>query len=100
MGKGAHRQSSLRGEIHLYPADGYHRGYGYVDTRYGFYTDQELADYPFGYMDYADADKSMACGKFFVEDGGWELKWEYNGTEIGESGAVFHDGSNAEVEVL
>ncbi|MFQ6104972.1 MAG: TIGR03790 family protein [Candidatus Glassbacteria bacterium] len=87
---------ALYGEKYIYPADGYHNGYGYIDTRYGYYTDEELADYPFGYMSYGNADKSMAFGKFFVEDGGWELRWEYNETEIGESGAVFHDGSDAE----
>jgi hypothetical protein len=87
---------ALYGEKYIHPGDGYNKGYGYVDTRYGYYTDEELTEYPFGYETYGNADKSMAFGKFFVEDDGWELKWEYNGTEIGESGAIFHDGSDAE----
>ena len=87
---------ALYGEKYILPDSAYFNGYGYVDTRYGYYTDEELAEYPFGYQTYANADLCMAFGKFFVEDGGWDLRWEYNATEIGESGAMFHDGSNAE----
>jgi uncharacterized protein (TIGR03790 family) len=88
---------ALYGEKYIDPAPGSYNGYGYVDSRYGLYSDEELlAGYPFGYATYGDADLSMAFGKFFVEDGGWDLRWEYGGTEIGEPGALFHDGSSAE----
>lgn len=88
---------ALYGEKYIAPAEGYHSGFGYIDTQYGYYTDEYLLDgYPFGYQTYEKADRSMAFGKFFVEDGGWELKWEYYGTEIGETGAIFHDGASAE----
>ncbi len=87
---------ALYGEKYIYPSPGYYNGYGYVDTRYGYYSDDDLFGYPFGYGTYASADSSMAYGKFFVEDGGWTLRWEYNATEIGEPGATFQDGSSAE----
>ncbi len=89
-------ERALYGERYIHTAGGHHNGYGYVDTRYGEYTDEELAGYPFGYQTYANADKSMAFGTYFVEDGDWELLWEFNETEIGEDGAYFHDGSSAE----
>jgi len=88
---------ALYGEKYIYPDSGYYNGIGYVDTRYAHYSDSVLIrGYPFGYGSYARADSSMAFGKFFVVDAGFKLMWEYHETEIGESGAVFEDGTSAE----
>jgi uncharacterized protein (TIGR03790 family) len=90
---------ALYGEKYIYNEAGYYRGRGYVDTRYGVYTDTYLdSKYP-GFSDsssYAQGDRKMAYGKRIFETKGWDYKWESAGTEIGESGAKFTDSSNAE----
>ncbi len=88
---------ALYGEKYIDAAPGMYNGIGYVDTRYGQYSDTELEDYPYGYNSYATADKCMAYGKYFVENAEYELKWEPSGLEIGETGALYHDGSNGEI---
>ena len=88
---------ALYGQAHISPAPGAYGGYGYVDTRFGQYSDAFLlAEYPVGYLEYADGDVSMAYGKFFVEQSGFPLRWEPWETEIGEPGAVFSDLAGAE----
>lgn len=88
---------ALYGQAHISPAPGAYGGFGYVDTRFGPYADAFLlAEYPAGYLEYATGDISMAYGKFFVAQSGFPLRWEPWETEIGEPGAVFADGGNAE----
>lgn len=89
---------ALYGELYIDPVAATYTGIGYIDTRYGEYTDSELiAGYPFGYGNYGNGDKSMAFGKFFVDDSDFLLKWEPNSQEIGEAGALYTDGSNGEI---
>lgn len=89
---------ALYGQAHISPAPGAYGGFGYVDTRFGQYTDAFLlTEYPVGYLEYADGDVSMAYGKFFVEQSGFPLRWEPWETEIGEPGAVFSDLVSAEL---
>ncbi|HZL98633.1 MAG TPA: TIGR03790 family protein [Planctomycetota bacterium] len=86
---------ALYGQAHISPAPGAYGGFGYVDSRFGQYTDAFLqAEYPVGYLEYANGDISMAYGKFFVEQSGFPLRWEPWETEIGEPGASF-DGEPA-----
>ena len=86
---------ALYGDAYLSPQPGYYSGNAYCDTRYGAYTWAELAGYPFGHDSFADADKDMAYGRQWLEQPGFPLKWEPYGTEIGEPGAQFEDGSSA-----
>jgi len=89
---------ALYGQAHVSPAPGAYGGIGYVDTRFGQYSDAFLqTEYPVGYLEYANGDISMAYGKFFVEQSGFPLRWEPWETEIGEPGAVFSDLSSAEL---
>ncbi|MGQ0553449.1 MAG: TIGR03790 family protein [Planctomycetota bacterium] len=82
------------GQRHI-RADGY-SGFGYVDTRFGHYSDaQLLVGYPFSYSTYELADLSMAYGKYFVQQSPFPLRWEPWETEIGEAGALFSDGFTA-----
>lgn len=86
---------ALYADAYLSPLPGYYTGTGYCDTRYGLYDWSELADYPFGHNTYGNADKDMAYGRQWVEQAGFDLMWEPYGTEIGESGAQFENGSPA-----
>jgi uncharacterized protein (TIGR03790 family) len=83
------------GERYFSPQPGYHRGFGYIDTRYGKYSSAFLDGYPFGYSTYQTADQCMAFGQRFVQAAGLPLKWEPTGAEIGEAGAVYHDNTPA-----
>ncbi|MEA3449534.1 MAG: TIGR03790 family protein [Patescibacteria group bacterium] len=90
---------ALYGEKYIYNEDGYYRGRGYVDTRFNEYTDIYLNDnYPTfnDATSYGKGDRKMAYGKRIFEIENWDFKWEVTEKEIGESGAVFTDGSNAE----
>ncbi len=83
----------------------WYTGIGYVDTRYGKYTDNEFqTQYPKGYGAYDLADFDMGMASQFILNAGFELKWENTllddatdgkGFEIGDSGALYHDGSSA-----
>lgn len=90
-------ESALYAERHLSPQSGFLRGYGYVDTRFAAYSDQELAQYPFFYGTYANADRCIAFSKYFVTNAGWPLKWENTSlaVEIGDARALFHDQTPA-----
>src|SRR5262249_55296417 len=86
---------AIYGERHVALAA--YSGTVYVDSRFGPYDDaSQQAGYPFGYTTYNKADKQMAYGKFFGEASGFPTRWEPWETEIGEPGAVFDDGGNAE----
>jgi len=88
---------AIYGEAHISTAPGGYGGSGCVDSRFGFYSDAALqASYPYGYSTYENGDISMAYAKFFVAQSGFPLRWEPYETEIGESGALFTDGSSAE----
>jgi uncharacterized protein (TIGR03790 family) len=87
---------ALYGETYLYNSLGYYRGIGYVDNRYGSYSDN-FSGYPFGYYSYGNADKSMAYAYTFFADKNYPYKREVNETEIGDAGSVFLDGSNASI---
>ena len=97
---------ALYAEKYLYPADGYYSGTGYVDTRYGKYSDDTLNQhYPTGYMGYAGADFDMAMGRLFLTRAGFACKWENtllddapadsHGFVIGDVEALFSDGTSA-----
>lgn len=87
---------ALYGDAYLSPLPGYWNGFAYADTRYGAYTWADLANYPYNHWAYANADKDMAYGRQWMETPGFTLRWEPYGTEIGEPGATFEDGSSAE----
>ncbi len=87
---------ALYGDAYLSPLPGYWNGYAYADTRYGAYTWADLANYPYNHWAYANADKDMAYGRQWMEQAGFTLRWEPYGTEIGEPGALYEDGSSAE----
>ncbi|OGS36167.1 MAG: hypothetical protein A2293_04605 [Elusimicrobia bacterium RIFOXYB2_FULL_49_7] len=91
---------ALYAEKYLYPDSsgtlGYYSPVGYVDTRYGYYNpDSLLAHYPVGYGSYGTADKDMSMGKRYIEQAGFKCRWEYSGSEIGESAALFQDGATS-----
>ena len=86
---------ALYADAYLSPLPGYYSGTGYCDTRYGAYTWSQLANYPYGHHTYGNADKDMAYGRQWIEQAGFTLMWEPYGTEIGESGAQFENGSPA-----
>jgi uncharacterized protein (TIGR03790 family) len=87
---------ALYGDAYISPQPGYHQGFAYADTRYGAYTWADLAGYPYGHNAYANADKDMAYGRQWLDEMGFVLRWEPYGTEIGEAGAKYEDGSSAE----
>ncbi len=84
---------ALYGEKYLYSDSGYYGGTVYVDYRWGPYTD--LSGYPFSYYTYAGGDSAMAKGSEFVLATEWTLREEPYGTEIGEDGATYLDGTDA-----
>ncbi|TAH38603.1 MAG: TIGR03790 family protein [Planctomycetota bacterium] len=86
---------ALYADAYLVPQPGYYTGTAYCDTQYGLYTDQDLANYPFGHNSYANADKDMAYGRRWLEQAGFVTRWEPYDAEIGMPGAVFSDGSSA-----
>lgn len=88
-------EMALYGDAYLSPLPGHYGGNAYCDTRYGAYTWAELAGYPFGHDTYANADKDMAYGRQWMEQAGFPLWWEPYGTEIGEAGATWENGSSA-----
>ena len=87
--------SALYGDVYLSNQPGYYSGNAYCDTRYGAYTALELANYPYNHFVYANADKDMAYGRGWLEQAGFPLMWEPFGTEIGEAGALYENGSSA-----
>ncbi len=88
---------ALYAEKYIISDSGYYNGIGYVDSRFSEYPDSILLSrYPFGYNSYAQVDSSIAFGKFFIENSFFKLKWEPYETEIGESLAMFSDGSPAD----
>ncbi len=87
---------ALYADAYLSPLPGHLQGYAYADTRYGAYSWADLANYPYNHWSYANADKDLAYGRQWMEQAGFTLRWEPYGTEIGETGARFEDGSSAE----
>ncbi|MFH0920480.1 MAG: TIGR03790 family protein [Fibrobacterota bacterium] len=98
---------ALYAEKYLSTEPGYYSGIGYVDTRYGQYTDDTLNQhYPTGYAGYAGADFDMAMGRLFMTRAGFPCKWENtllddappdrHGYVIGDTEALFSDGSSAQ----
>ncbi|KKQ54006.1 MAG: Fibronectin, type III domain protein [Candidatus Falkowbacteria bacterium GW2011_GWC2_38_22] len=90
---------ALYGEKYIVNESGYYSGTGYVDTRYSKFTDEYLdTNYP-AFSDsssYGTGDRWMAYGKRIADRLSWNYKWQVGEQEIGESGAVFTDGSSAE----
>ena len=84
-------EGALYGERYISQQPGYYQGIGYVDTRYGQYTTQQLKSYPFGYATYANADLSMAYGQYFVTANGWPMEWEATGAHLPEGFAYASD---------
>jgi len=89
-------EQALYGDAYISSQPGYYTGTAYCDTRYGLYSWADLIDYPYSHNQYGDADKDMAYGRQWMEQAGFTLQWEPYGTEIGESGAQWESGQNAE----
>ncbi len=87
---------ALYGDAYLSTQPGHYSGTAYCDTRFGLYSASDLAGYPFGHWTYASADKDMAYGRDWMPQAGFPLRWEPYGTEIGESGALWSDGTPAD----
>lgn len=89
---------ALYADEYLHPSPGCYQGIHYLDTQYKAYTDPELQGYPFGYATYSSADKSIAFAKFWAQASGYAWKWENTSgeLEIGDPGAVYHDGTSAD----
>ena len=89
---------ALYGEKYIYNSSGYYTGTGYLDTRYGEFTDTYLDNNYSIFSDsssYGKGDRQMAFGKRIYDMTGWNYKWEAKGTEIGETGAEFVDTVSA-----
>ncbi|MFK5955501.1 MAG: TIGR03790 family protein [Planctomycetota bacterium] len=87
--------SALYGDVYLSNQPGHYTGTAYCDTRYGAYTANDLANYPFNHFTYANADKDMAYGRDWMQQAGFDLRWEPYATEIGEPNAKWEDGTSA-----
>ncbi|MCG2694494.1 TIGR03790 family protein [Candidatus Parcubacteria bacterium] len=90
------------GEEYILNEDGYFSGLGYIDTRFGEYSEDYLRENfpwfsPAQVDNYEYADKRMAYGTVILEDAGWDYRWETTEKEIGEASAIFTDGESAEI---
>ncbi|MFH0921571.1 MAG: TIGR03790 family protein [Fibrobacterota bacterium] len=91
---------ALYAEKYLYPdstgANGYYSPIGYVDTRYGYYSPDSMKNfYPKGYGSYGNADMDMIQGVRHITEAGFKCRWEHTGSVIGQTSALYHDGSSA-----
>ena len=86
-------ERALYAEMYLCPDSGYYGGTVYVDYRWGPYAD--LSEYPYFLTGYEGADKNMAKAREFILAKGWPMREEPYDKEIGETGAMFLDSTDA-----
>lgn len=87
------------GDRYIDPSPGHYHGNIYVDTRYSNYANVATLPFPQHHApSYVNADQDLAWGTQWMFASGFPVRWENtsNSREIGETGALFHDGTSAE----